>query len=225
MSIDLTQALARLETLRSTPVPNDLTAWAETFGTVDAGQAEVTTPGLGLLGLHRRAGVFPALLWNGSRIHRAASVAPISDCTAERAALLDGLTLLATVCGADGQPLLLAAAVAAGLREADRADEIVAAVQGAISVAAVTRWVPAAAVCAFVAMSGKIDHSSPAPPPLVDVAGALLAVYPPTPGSDDGVLFGHTLAAGWLATRLHAAGIVGVTEAFERTVTSVVGAQ
>ena len=217
-------SLDRLDALRSAPVPPDLTTWAERLGAVDAGQPETDAPGLGLLGLPLRAGFFPALQWNGSRIHRAVTAAPFSTGAVEDTALLDGLTLLATACGAERQSALLDAAVEAGIQEAERADEIVRSTPGSAPVAGVTRWVPAAAVCAFVASGGSADHGSPETLSLVDVASALLVVHAPSPRSDDdGLLLGHTLAAGWLATRLQGAGVVGATETFERTVAAVVG--
>jgi len=225
MKTDVADSLDRLDALRLAPVPADLTAWAETLGTVDADQTATTPPGLGLLGLRRRAGVFPALLWNGARIHRAASAASVSHQSVDDLALLDGLTLLATACGADRGSSLLTTAVEAGMREAERANHIIRSMHRPIAVAGVTRRVPASAVCAFVATGGPADHGSPAPRSLVDVAGGLLVVHSPNPRPDeDGLLLGHSLAAGWLATRLHAAGVVGATETFERTLTSVIGA-
>ncbi|OFE18727.1 hypothetical protein BA895_00560 [Humibacillus sp. DSM 29435] len=205
-------------------MPADLTAWADELGAVAADETGMPN-GLDLLGLSRRAGVFPALLWNGSRIHRAASAAPVVEGSVDRVALLDGLTLLATACGVERESSMLTTAVEAGLNEAERADTVVQVAQGPTAVAGVTRWVTAAAVCAFVATGGSPDRSSSAARALVDVAGALLVVHPLTRTTDDnGLLLGHTLAAGWLATRLHAVGVVGVAETFELTVTSVVGA-
>lgn len=204
-------------------MPADLTAWADELGAVAADETGIPD-GLDLLGLSRRATVFPALLWNGSRIHRAARAAPVVR-SVDRVALLDGLTLLATACGVERDSSMLTTAVEAGLNEAERADQIVRAAQGPTVVAGLTRWVTAAAVCAFVATGGSPDRSSPAARALVDVAGALLVVHPPTRTTDDnGLLLGHTLAAGWLATRLHAVGVVGVAETFELTVASVAGA-
>ncbi len=220
----MADSISRLDALRSAPVPGDLAAWADELGTVAADETEMPD-GLDLLGLSRRAGVFPALLWNGSRIHRAASAAPVVEHSVDRVALLDGLTLLATACGVDRDSSVLATAVEAGLNEAERADQIVLAAQGPTAVAGLTRWVTAAAVCAFVATGGSPDGSSTAARDLVDVAGALLVVHPATcTTDDDGLLLGHTLAAGWLATCLHAVGVVGVAETFELTVASVVGA-
>lgn len=221
----MAESLDRLEALRSAPVPPDLEAWAGTLTPRDT-PAEAATPvGLDLLGLHRRAGVFAALTWNGSRIRRALKAASGSERPADDLALIDGLTLLATACGADRQSSWLATAVEAGIREAERADEIVRSVPGSAPGAGVTRWVPAAAVCAVVATTGPVDQASPESRSLIDVAGGLLVVHPPNPSPDEeGLLLGHSLAAGWLATRLHAAGVVGAPETFARTVTAVVGA-
>jgi hypothetical protein len=47
---------------------------------------------------------------------------------------------------------------------------------------------------------------------------------PPAEPPGEGLLLGHALAAGWLATQLWEAGVVGVPETFERTVAAVVGA-
>lgn len=221
----MAESLDRLDALRSWPVPPDLMAWAEKLGAVVTDRTTTTSPGLDLLGLRRRAGVFPALVWNGSRIHHCVRSAPVSASRADDLALADGLTLLATVCGADRRSSLLATAVAAGIREAEWADEVVQSQHGSAPAAGVTRWVPAATVCALVAAGGSPAHESPTSRSLVDVAGALLVVHPPDPLPDDlGLLLGHTLAAGWLATRLQAAGVVGPTETFERTVAAVIGA-
>ncbi|MEO5745234.1 MAG: hypothetical protein ABIQ53_11705 [Terracoccus sp.] len=221
----MAESLERLDGLRSAPVPPDLTAWAETLAAVDADERAGSSPGLDLLGLRRRAGVFPALRWNGARIRRAVTATPASERVLDDTALLDGLTLLATVCGADRGSSMLATAVEAGIREAERADLIVHSVPGSAPMAGVTRWVPAAAVCALVAAGGPTAQSSPAARSLIDLAGALLVAHPPNPlPADEAPLLGHTLAAGWLANRLQTAGVVGCTDTFERTVAAVVGA-
>lgn len=139
-------------------------------------------------------------MWNGARLHRAGSPR------------VDGLVTLGTVCGVFGDDL--DAAVAAGLAAVPTGPRVG-------STAEVTRWVSAAAVCAATALG-----DGPVPTGVVELAGSLMVVHVP-PASEvlAGLLAGHTLAAGWLATQLHAAGLVGVPGALAATVDAVEAAR
>ncbi len=97
--------------------------------------------------------------------------------------------------------------------------------------AAVTRWVLPATACALVATRGvDTDAAAAMDHGLRDIAAALMVVRVPAGDASpdepagEGLLLGHALAAGWLATELWTAGAVGVPETFERTVAAVVGA-
>jgi hypothetical protein len=145
--------------------------------------------------------------------------------------LADALTVLATTCGVPPDSDWLAAAVGAGVAEGARIPASPAASTAVAAVAAVTSWVLPAAACALVATTAAdndaattMDHG------LRDIAAALMVVRLPAGGAPtdqppgEGLLLGHALAAGWLATQLWAAGVVGVPETFERTVAAVVEA-
>lgn len=138
-------------------------------------------------------------MWNGARLHRAGAPG------------VDGLVALGTACGAGGDEL--DEAVAAGLAAVPAGPRIGATAE-------VTRWVSAAAVCASTALGDR-----PVPAAVVDLAGSLMVVHARTASEVvAGLVAGHTLAAAWLATRLHAAGLVGVPGAYTATVEAVEGA-
>jgi hypothetical protein len=99
------------------------------------------------------------------------------------------------------------------------------------AVAAVTTWVLPAASCALVATTGAdADAATAMDDGLRDIAAALMVVRVPAGGAPsdeppgEGLLLGHALAAGWLATQLWTAGVVGVPQSFEITVAAVIGA-
>lgn len=122
----------------------------------------------------------------------------------------------------------LAAAVRAGVAEDAR---IPPPPTSSTAVAAVTTWVLPAAACALVATtSADTDAATAMDEGLRDIAAALMVVRVPAGGAPpdeppgEGLLLGHALAAGWLATRLWAVGVVGVPQSLERTVAAVVGA-
>jgi hypothetical protein len=136
--------------------------------------------------------------------------------------------VLATTCGVPPGSDWLAAAVGAGVAEAAR---IPAPLASSIAVAAVTSWVRPAAACALVATRGAdTDAAMAMDDGLRDIAAALMVVRVPAGGASpdeppgEGLLLGHALAAGWLATELWSAGVVGVPETFEGTMAAVVGA-
>jgi hypothetical protein len=200
------------------PVPPDLAAWAESIGP----QAGGGTVGAELLGTARRAGVYASLLWNAVRLVRLHG-------SGEGPSLTDALVLLTLICGVTPGSDHLDAAVEAGLAEDRRSASSVERTT-AQPVAELTTWVLAAAACALVSTRGlstdayrAMDHG------LRDVAAALMVVRvpvgasPPTEPPGEGLLLGHALAAGWLATQLWDAGVVGAPETFERTVAAVVG--
>jgi hypothetical protein len=141
--------------------------------------------------------------------------------------LADALAVLATTCGVAPESDWLVAAVRAGVAEAVR----IPAPPTSTAVAAVTTWVLPAAACALVATTGAdADAASAMDEGLRDVAAALMVVRVPAGGAPpdeppgEGLLLGHAFGAGWLATQLWTAGVVGVPESFERTVAAVVGA-
>jgi hypothetical protein len=122
----------------------------------------------------------------------------------------------------------LAAAVAAGVAEAAR---IPAASASSTAVAELTTWVLPSAACALVSTNGVgTDAVAAMDEGLRDIAAALMVVRvpagaaPPDEPPGEGLLLGHALAAGWLATQLWEAGVVGVPGSFDRTVAAVVGA-
>ncbi len=212
--------MALVERLRGAPVPPELAAWAESIGVRTDGDLA----GAELLGSGRRAGVYASLLWNAVRLVRV-------DATGEGPSLTDALVLLALTCGAAPDSGALNAAVEAGLAEERQSLLAIARTAPAQPVADLTTWVLPAAACALVSTNGPgtdayeaMDHG------LRDVAAALMVVRVPAgtanpsepPG--EGLLLGHALAAGWLATQLWEAGVVGATETFHRTVAAVVEA-
>jgi hypothetical protein len=142
--------------------------------------------------------------------------------------LAEALTVLSTTCGVPPDSDWLAAAVRAGVTESGR---IPTATTSSTTVAALTTWVLPAAACALVATTGvDTDAATVMDEGLRDIAAALMVVRVPAGGAPpdeppgEGLLLGHALAAGWLATQLWTAGVVGVPESFERTVAAVVGA-
>ena len=162
------------------------------------------------------------LLAEGERL---ASTSP----AAGRPTLVEALTALAVVCGVPPASAWLDAAVAAGL--AEDTTSMTSAPTAWAPPAGLTTWVLPAAACALVSTTGAgADASAAMDGGLRDVAAALLVVRAPAatvpddepPG--DGLLLGHALAAGWLATQLWASGVVGAPGSFAPTVAAVVGA-
>jgi hypothetical protein len=162
---------------------------------------------LPLLGTGLRAAAYPALLWNGARLHRAAA---LED---------DGLVLVA----------LAAAPADADAADVDRAVSVGRSVAAGLpavlgdgaGTARPTIGVVAAAACAAVARG--TDPSGLGP--LLDVAAALMVVGPPAGGTprEAGLRAGHCLAAGWLAPRVLGAGLTGMAGALVHTVSAVTG--
>ena len=174
--------------------------------------------GAELLGTGRRAGVYASLLWNAVRLVRfhGAGDAP---------SLTEALVLLAVTCGMTPGCDHLDAAVRAGLTEERRVPTSLE------PVAEATTWVLPAAACALASRRGPdVDTAEAMDHGLRDVAASLMVVrvpvgaVPATEPPGEGLLLGHALAAGWLATQLWEAGVVGVPETLERTVAAVVGA-
>lgn len=180
-------------------MPADLRAWAQRIGT-PSGR-------LPLLGTGLRAAAYPALLWNGARLHRAG--APEDD----------GLVLVA---------------LAAAPPEADAADveravavgrAVAAGLPGVIGAGPVT-GLPTAGVVAAAACAAAARGTDPSGlQPLLDVAAALMVVRPPAGGTprEAGLWAGHGLAAGWLAPLVVGAGLTGMAGALEHTVAAVTG--
>jgi hypothetical protein len=142
--------------------------------------------------------------------------------------LAEALTVLSTTCGVPPDSDWLAAAVRAGVTESGR---IPTATTSSTTVAALTTWVLPAAACALVATTGvDTDAATVMDEGLRDIAAALMVVRapvgaaPPDEPPGEGLLLGHALAAGWLATQLWAAGVVGVPQSFDHTFAAVVGA-
>ncbi|HEU4998172.1 MAG TPA: hypothetical protein VFT68_04445 [Lapillicoccus sp.] len=162
--------------------------------------------------------MYESLLWNAVRLVRfRGSDGPPS--------LTDALALLAFTCGAAPGSERLDAAVRAGLAEERNA----ASPSAPTAVADATTWVLPAAACAVVSTRAAADPAAAMDDGLRDIAGALLVIRAPagsTPSTEppgEGLLLGHALAAGWLATQLWSAGVVGVPETFDRTLAAVVG--
>ncbi|MEP6630164.1 MAG: hypothetical protein ABJA89_06810 [Lapillicoccus sp.] len=146
-----------------------------------------------------------------------------------RPTLAEALTALALTCGVPPGSAWLDAAVGAGL--AEDAASATSAAPPASPVAGLTTWVLPAAACALVSTAGAdADAATAMDDGLRDVAAALMVVRAPvaTAPADEppgeGLLLGHALAAGWLATELWASGVVGAPGTFVPTVAAVVGA-
>ncbi len=162
---------------------------------------------LPLLGTGMRAAVYPALLWNGARLHHAAAT---DD---------DGMVLVA----------LAAAPPDTDTADVDRAVSVGRAVAAGLpavlddsgETARPTIGVVAAAACAAVA--GGTDPSGLGP--ALDVAAALMVVGPPAGGTprEAGLRAGHCLAAGWLAPQVVRAGLTGMAGTLAHTVFTVTG--
>lgn len=142
--------------------------------------------------------------------------------------MAEALTVLSTTCGVPPDSDWLAAAVRAGVTESGR---IPTATTSSTTVAALTTWVLPAAACALVATTDvDTDAATVMDEGLRDIAAALMVVRapvgaaPPAEPPGEGLLLGHALAAGWLATQLWAAGVVGVPQSFGHTFAAVVGA-
>jgi hypothetical protein len=201
-------------------VSPDLAAWAQSIGA----QTDGDPVGAELLGTGRRAGVYASLLWNAVRLVRLHR-------SGDSPSLTDALVLLALTCGVTAGSDTIDAAVQVGLAEERRTVSAVARTTTAQPVAQLTTWVLPAAACALVSTQGAgTDASQAMDHGLRDVAAALMAVRvpvgaaPPAEPPGEGLLLGHALAAGWLATQLWRAGVGGASETFERTVVAVVGA-
>lgn len=201
-------------------MPADLAAWAESIGA----HTEGDPVGAELLGTSRRAGVYASLLWNGVRLVQLHG-------SGKHPSLEDALVLLALTCGVTPGSDAFDAAVQAGLAEERRSVPAGARATTAQPVAELTTWVVPAAACALVSTQGSgTDAYRAMDDGLRDVAAALMVVRvpvgaaPPTEPPGEGLLLGHALAAGWLATQLWEAGVIGAPDTFERTVAAVVGA-
>jgi hypothetical protein len=180
-------------------VPADLASWAGAIGGPEGP--------LPLLGTGLRAAAYPALHWNGARLHRAE--APDSD----------GLVLVALAAAAPGTDAAeVERAVTAGLAASAALPAVVG--DGPVT-GRPTVGVVAAAACAAVA--GGTDPSLLRS--VLDVAAALMVVRPPDGGGrhEAGLAAGHCLAAGWLAPRVLGAGLTGMTGALAHTVAAVTG--
>lgn len=145
-------------------------------------------------------------------------------------ALAEALTALALTCGVPPDSDWLAAAVRAGVVEDQGTPASVVAPTSSTGVAGLTTWVLPAAACALVGRHGvDTDAAAAMDEGLRDIAAALMVVRapvgaaPPDEPPGEGLLLGHALAAGWLATQLWEAGVVGVPGSFERTLAAVVG--
>ena len=144
--------------------------------------------------------------------------------------LADALTALALTCGVPPGSAWLAAAVGAGLVEDERTPAPSVPPDPPTSRAGLTTWVLPAAACALVSTADAgADAATAMDDGLRDVAAALLVVRAPAatvpadepPG--EGLLLGHVLAAGWLATQLWASGVVGAPGSFDLTVAALAG--
>ncbi|MGY2064283.1 hypothetical protein [Blastococcus sp. SYSU DS0619] len=178
-------------------MPADLLAWAATIG--------AATGALPLLGAGRRAPWYPALLWNGARLHRAG--APEAD----------GLTLVALAAAPDDAPVeLLERAVATGAALRTGLDP---GTGGPVPTGRPTTGVVAAAGCAAVA-AGSTDLG-----PVLDLAAGLMVVQAPESGTfaEASLEWGHCLAAGWLAPQALGAGLIGMPGALLPTLETVTG--
>ena len=162
---------------------------------------------LPLLGTGLRAAAYPALLWNGARLHRAA--VPEDD----------GLVLVALAAAPpEADAAGIDRAVSAGLAVAAGLPDVVGDRPGT---GVPTVGVVAAAACAAVA--GGTDVSDVGP--VLDVAASLMVVRPPDGGTprEAGLWAGHCLAAGWLAPLLLRAGLTGMDGALAHTVATITG--
>jgi hypothetical protein len=77
----------------------------------------------------------------------------------------------------------------------------------------------AAATAAVAAGLGADDEAV-----VSELAGCLAVVGPPAPAAGADLRAGHALVAGWLAVRLHAAGVRAPQGAAARTAATVAGA-
>jgi hypothetical protein len=162
---------------------------------------------LPLLGSGLRAAPYPALLWNGARLHRA-------DVPED-----DGLVLVAlAAAGRDADAAEVDRAVAVGRAVAAGLPSVIG---GGPLTARPTEGVMAAAACAAVASGTPLSRLDP----VLDVAASLMVVAPPDPAgpAEAGLRAGHCLAAGWLATQVLRAGLTGMEGALAHTVTTVTG--
>jgi hypothetical protein len=180
-------------------VPPDLRTWAEVVH-APAGL-------LPLLGTGLRAPAYPALLWNGARLHHAG--APDDD----------GLVLVAIAAApSEADAAVVERAVTVALSVAGGLPELFG--DGPVT-GLPTAGVVAAAACAAVA--GGTDPSRLEP--VLDVAASLMVVRPPVGGTprEAALRAGHCLAAGWLAPQVLRAGLTGTAGALAHTVSTVTG--
>jgi hypothetical protein len=165
-----------------------------------------------LLGTGLRAAPYPALLWNGARLHR------------EGAPDDDGLVLVALASSAgEATGSDVERAVATGLAVAAGLPDVIGSgpLTGRPTVGVPSVGVVAAAACAAVAAGAETSELGP----VLDVAASLMVVQPPVGGSprQAGLRAGHCLAAGWLAPQLLGAGLIGMAGALAHTVATVTG--
>ena len=162
---------------------------------------------LPLLGTGLRAAAYPALLWNGARLHRAG----VPDD--------DGLVLVALAAAErDADTAEVERAVTVGLAVAA---ELPSMTGGGTVIGRPTTRVVAAAACAAVATGTPLSGLDP----VLDIAASLMVVAPPTATAarHPEFLAGHCLAAGWLAPRVLRAGLTGMESALSHTVATVIG--
>ncbi len=149
-----------------------------------------------------------------------------SIASGERPTLPEALTTLALVCGVPSGSPWLDAAVAAGLAEDGRSGTSGPRMTSG-PLAGLTTWVLPVAAAAFVSTTGADAEAATAMDDgLRDVAAALMVVRASGSAGEppgEGLLLGHALAAGWLATALWASGVVGAPGSFPLTVGAVVG--
>jgi hypothetical protein len=160
-----------------------------------------------LLGTGLRAAPYPALLWNGARLHR------------EGAPEGDGLVLVGLASSAgEATGSDVERAVATGLAVAAGLPDVIGS--GPLT-GRPTVGVVAAAACAAVAAGAEISELGP----VLDVAASLMVVQPPVggPPRQAGLRAGHCLAAGWLAPQVLGAGLIGMAGALAHTVATVTG--
>jgi hypothetical protein len=190
---DVEGAHGRLVALAGEPVDADLLTWAHGL--------EASALELPLVGLGRLAATYPSLVWNGVRLRRAGL------------GVLEGLLLVGLASRTDTSTTDdLVRAVAAGVAVDAALQQVL---DGSDRVGVPTTSGIAAAACAGVLGGVPLSDLGV----LLDLAAGLMVVGGrPTGQADlDGLLLGHGLAAGWLAPRVAASGIVPMPGAVEHT--------